>query len=257
MRTYLGRGLEKLLDLSELSRDEILYRNLPRLVMKLLRVYFRLEVEGLENIPRKGPALITPNHSGYSGFDALIVAHEISHGLKRFPRVLTHHLWFLNQTTAIPMQKLGFISANLKNADAQLNRQNLVMVFPEGELGNFKPTHKMYQLQDFKRGFIRMAIQHGCPIIPVLVIGAEETHINLKQIRLPKILEDLVLPLPLNIFPLPVKWKIKFLEPIYLPYGPEVLGDRELMHELADDIRTRMQKELSKELSKRESIFFG
>lgn len=239
------------------NSENLIYRVLPHFVAELARTYFRLQVEGTENIPRRGPAIIAPNHSGYSGFDALLLAHEIKKSTGRIPRVLTHHLWFATQATAVPAEKFGFIEATTSNATSQLNKNNLVILFPEGERGNFKPSAERYHLQEFKRGFIRLAIQRQCPIIPTLVIGAEETHINLAQLKLSKYLPGLILPLPLNIIPLPAKWKIVFLQPIELPYKPEAADDRELVAELASEIKENMQKQIRKELEKRGSAFFS
>lgn len=237
------------------ATERLIYRAFPKFVMEIARRYFRLEVEGLENIPRRGAGIIAPNHSGYSGFDALLLAHEIHRGSGRLPRILTHHFWFLTKATAIPAEKVGFIEATTENGLHQLSRNNLVILFPEGEHGNFKPTAKRYHLQEFKRGFIRMALEKQCPIIPVLIIGAEETHINLAQLKLTKFLRGAVLPLPLNIIPLPAKWIIKFLPPIHLPYQPNAQNDRELVREIAEEIRESMQRALSSEVKKRESVF--
>jgi 1-acyl-sn-glycerol-3-phosphate acyltransferase len=137
-----------------------------------------------------------------------------------------------------------------------LKKKNLVVLFPEGESGNFKPTHEAYALQEFKRGFVRMALRNQCPIVPVIIIGAEETHINLSQLKFSKYLRGIVLPLPLNIIPLPVKWKIRFLPPIHLPYKASAADDVELVYEIAADVRARMQHAIKEELKKRSSIFF-
>jgi len=102
--------------------------------------------------------------------------------------VLTHHLWFLTKTTAIPANKLGFIEATSENGLKALKKNQLVVLFPEGEYGNFKPSSKAYQLQEFKRGFIRMALATNSPIIPTLILGAEETHVNLSRLKLTKFL---------------------------------------------------------------------
>lgn len=244
-----------LFNLHSLDQDTLLYRVFPRFLMQILRRYFRLEIEGLENIPRRGAALICPNHSGYSGFDALLLAHVLNNDIKRIPRVLTHHLWFLTKTTSIPAQKMGFTEATLDNGINALKKNNLVVIFPEGESGNFKPTSQMYELQEFRRGFVRMALKTKSPIIPTLILGAEETHINLSQLKLTKYLRGLVLPLPLNVIPLPVKWKIKFLPPIYLPYKKEAGDDRELVYEIAADIREQMQDALAEEVHKRKGLF--
>ncbi|MEQ1875382.1 MAG: lysophospholipid acyltransferase family protein [Bdellovibrionia bacterium] len=251
MKNFFEKRKQRLFGLKDLPRDVLLYRVMPHFFLEVIRKYFRLEVEGLEHLPRKGPAIILPNHSGYSGFDAVMLSHEIHKATERVPRVLTHHLWFLTQATALPAQKMGFVEATTANGLTMLKKNNLIVLFPEGEQGNFKPTTKRYRLQEFKRGFVRMALQARAPIIPTLIIGAEETHINLRQLKFTKYLFGSVLPLPLNVIPLPVKWRIKFLEPLYFPYKPSAANDPELVRELASDVRERMQRALNHELSQR------
>ena len=56
---------------------------------------------------------------------------------------------------------------------------------------------------------------------------------------------SLILPVPLNLIPLPVKWKIVFLPQIKLPYRPEAAEDAELIAELSSEIREEMQESLS------------
>ncbi len=256
MENFFKKSKEKIFNLTQAPKEVLIYRIMPKFCLEIVRKYFRLEVEGLENIPKKGRALLIPNHSGYSGFDAVIIGNEVHNHLSRIPRILTHRLWFFTKATSIPAQKMGFIEATTQNGLKLLEKNNLVVLFPEGENGNFKPTSHKYRLQEFKRGFVRMALKTRAPIVPVLVIGAEETHINLKKLKFTKYLIGSVLPLPLNIVPLPVKWKIKFLEPIVLPYGPDAVNDAELVHEIADDIRDTMQEVLTKELASRKSVFF-
>lgn len=255
MINFFKKPKSKLFNLKGLDQETLIYRVLPRLLMQIMRKYFRLQVEGIENVPKRGAALICPNHSGYSGFDALLLAHILNQDAKRIPRVLTHHLWFLTKTTAIPAQKMGFTEATIENGLQALHKNNLVVIFPEGEKGNFKPTSQMYELQEFRRGFIRLALETQSPIIPTLIVGAEETHINLSQLKLTKYLRGLVLPLPLNVLPLPVKWKIKFLPPIYLPYKKEAAQDRDLVLELAAEIQEQMQDALAEEMHKRSGLF--
>ena len=254
--SWFFKDNEKTFNLKELDPQRLMYRVMPYLLAEIMTKYFRMTIEGLENIPRKGPALITPNHSGYSGFDAFLLGHHIHKATQRTARVLTHKLWFINKTTAIPMEKMGFIEATKSNGIKHLKKNNLVVLFPEGEYGNFKPSNKAYHLQEFKRGFIRMAIASQCPIIPTLILGAEETHINLAQLKFTKFLRGTVLPLPLNIIPLPARWHIIFMEPIFLPYSEEQLEDRELIADLSTDIRERMQTRLSLEVNKRKNLYF-
>lgn len=256
MINFFKKPNEKVFNLSELHHDTLLYKVFPRLFMEIMKKYFRLEIVGIENIPHKGPVIIAPNHSGFSGFDAMILAYILQQNTKRIPRVLTHHLWFLTETTALPASKLGFTEATYENGVNLLKKKNLIVLFPEGEHGNFKPSTKRYQLQEFKRGFVRMAIETGAQIVPTIVLGAEETHINLQQLKFTKFLRGLVLPLPLNVIPLPAKWKIIFEKPVYLPYEPDKVNDKELCHELATEIQESLQKKINKEVKKRGSGFF-
>ncbi len=255
MNNFLTKPNKKIFNLKSLDRDTLIFRVLPRFLLEILRKYFRMEVEGAKNIPRSGAVIIAPNHSGFSGFDAFLLGHIIQQEARRIPRVMTHHFWFLTETTAIPAQKMGFTEATYENGVNSLKRGKAIVLFPEGENGNFKPTSERYQLQEFKRGFVRMALEAGCPIVPTIVLGAEETHINLKKLKFTKFLKGSVIPLPLNILPLPAKWRIRFLEPITLPYKPSAMNDKDLVHEIAQDIQEKMQLAIEEELHKRGNPF--
>lgn len=255
MKNFLTKPNEKLFGLRELDRDTLIFRVLPRFLLEILRKYFRLEVSGVENIPRRGAVILAPNHSGYSGFDAFLLGHIVQQEAKRIPRVLTHHFWFLTETTAIPAQKMGFTEATYENGLNALKKGNAIVLFPEGEHGNFKPTTERYQLQEFKRGFVRMALEAQCPIVPVVILGAEETHINLKKLKFTKFLRGSVIPLPLNIIPLPAKWRIQFLKPITLPYKADKVNDNELVHEIAQDLQEQMQQAVEAALNDRGNPF--
>lgn len=256
MKKFFKSPNEKFFEgLENLDRDQLLYRVMPEFLMELMSRYFRLSIEGEENIPRKGRVLITPNHSGYSGFDAMMLTHILKKTTGRTARVLTHHLWFLTETTSLPAQKLGFVEATRDNGIKFLKRNQQVVIFPEGEDGNFKSSSKAYRLQEFKRGFVRMALRTQAPIVPTLIIGAEESHINLKKLKLTPFLRGLVLPLPLNVIPLPVKWKIIFMEPIHFPFPPSSASDRETVLDLAQMLREKMQRKLNEKLKDR-SLFF-
>jgi len=248
---------EKLTNLRGMNKEELAFELFPHFLAEVLSRYFRMDVVGGSNIPKEGSAILAPNHSGYSGFDAFLLGHHITKQSARQAQILTHKLWFASQVTGKIMEKMGFIEATTNNGIEKLKEDQLVVLFPEGEYGNFKPTTKRYHLQKFKRGFIRMAIRTHSPIVPTLIVGAEETHINLAQLRITKYLKGkgLVLPVPLNIVPLPVKWQIHFLEPVYLPYDADKADDSELVHEWAEDIRETMQGYLTKVVQERQGLF--
>lgn len=229
----------------------ILSRTTIDIFLELIARYHRMEVEGLENVPATGPAILLPNHSGFLGFDALLLSHLIRRHRRRVPRILLHRLWFAGGLIEKQARNLGFLEATYANGLSALEKNKLVMLFPEAEEGNFKPINEKYRLRQFRKGFVRMAARTGAPVIPVIIIGAEETHINLGQV---KILNQL-LPLPLNYFPLPAKWKIKFLPPLRFAAAPGELKLEKKAERAADSVRRDMQAALKKELAQRKYVY--
>jgi 1-acyl-sn-glycerol-3-phosphate acyltransferase len=230
----------------------------PKLLFQTLKTYFRIEVEGLEHIPKKGKALIIPNHSGCSGLDAVILGQTLYQEIKRIPRILT--LWTL--FSAFPPlaslgQKLGLKRATAKTGLETLRKNNLLILFPEGVEGSFKPSSQRYHLQHFDYGFVRLALLSDSPIIPCVILGAEETNINLGKIPFSKNPRGFILPIPFNLFPLPAKWKIRFLPAIDLSHlAIQDTHDKEQLQMQADSIKKTMQRAIESELSKRRYVFF-
>lgn len=232
-------------------------KEIPLFLLEIVRKYFRLEVEGLENIPKKGRALIVPNHSGVTALDAVMVGNEIQRSIKRVPRILAHPLWFVGPHIRILAKKMGLEEADKTAGERLLRAGRCVMIFPEGAAGNFKPTAHRYKLQEFRRGFVRMAMATKTPIVPVVVIGAEETNINLSSIALTKVLKGTIIPIPLNVLPLPAKWKIIFLPKISMAkYSKKDAANSALVHEISEHVRDLIQKRIDEELAKRDWIYF-
>jgi 1-acyl-sn-glycerol-3-phosphate acyltransferase len=245
--TDLARG--------RVSREDLAFRLLPAFTLEIIRRYLRVESAGLENIPPTGPAIVISNHSGYAGFDAVMLANEIYRKTGRRARMVAHKLWFLGKPVQVLSEKMGLIEADLNSALEALRKGEIIILFPEGEAGNFKPSSRRYRLQEFKRGFVRLAMISKAPIIPAAVIGAEETHINVSQIKITKYLLGIVVPVPLNIIPLPVQWKIQLYPPIELDSRPSDALDREKVYRETRRIRHQLQREIIKELRRRGANF--
>ncbi len=230
---------------------------IPLFLLEIARKYFRLEVEGIENVPKRGNCLIVPNHSGITALDAVMVSNEIHRTVKRVPKILAHPLWFVGPQIRILAKKMGLEEANKDAGEHLLKKGRLVMIFPEGAAGNFKPTAQRYQLQEFRRGFVRMAMATKAPIVPVVVIGAEEANINLSNISFAKSLKGTIIPIPLNVIPLPAKWKIIFLPPVDMSkFSKKDAADHDLVHRTSESVRTLIQERINSELAKREWIYF-
>jgi 1-acyl-sn-glycerol-3-phosphate acyltransferase len=236
------------------------------------RYWFRVEVEGIENVPSEGGALIVSNHSGALPPDApmIIQAIRLEHRAPRPVYMLGEH-WFKGYPgVSMLTSKMGLVAAHPANAQRLLrDEERLVLVFPEGQKATRKLFWQRYQLRRFGRGgFVRTAMRAGVPIVPVALIGGEEAMPIFAHVPLLQRLTGLIY-FPVNhAFPqfglaaalmyLPAKFRIRFLDPVDLSrYGPEDAEDLALVQRLSERIRTRIQEELDDLLLARRSVWFG
>lgn len=224
---------------------------------KLIRSYCRVTVDGLDRIP-SGPAILACNHTGWLGLDYANLAITIHDDLGRIPNGVVHEMWFRNERIADVARRLGLVPATKDNMVRLLRRGRLVVVFPEAEHGAFKATGKeKYKMLEFKRGFVRVAMETGAPIVPIAILGGEEANPVLGTLSLTDKLFRLPLPIPRNILPRPVKWRIGVTSPISMKgYTKADAGDREAVHALALRVRNRIQRELKRQIKKRGNPVF-
>jgi 1-acyl-sn-glycerol-3-phosphate acyltransferase len=236
----------------------------------MYQTYWRVETTGLENVPDEGRALLVCNHSGQLPWDGAMVGTAIytEHPNQRIVRNL-YADWFptLPFVSAF-LTRLGQALANEENGVRLLVQEQLVSVFPEGVKGVGKLYRERYQLARFGRGgFVRMALHSGAPMIPVSIVGAEETYISLAKV--PFIARMIGFPFfPITItwpwlgllgfIPFPTKWYIDFGAPIDTDsYGPEAANNLVLVSQLSDQMRNLIQGMVLDRLSKRRSVLFG
>jgi len=245
------------MDVIELAHRAHL-KSIARQWLGLLRAYFRIEISGVENIPLRKGALIVPNHSGFAGFDAVLLTYIIKRETRRRPRILAHRAYFdLSETLKEVSQSLGLRKASISEGIEILKKEQLLVIFPEGETGNFKSFVQRYHLQKFHTGYLRMAIESQKPIVPCVVVGAEDAHLNWGNIDLTGFVKGLRIPMPINLLPLPSKWRIRFL-PVIEPAGfdPKILSDPKALAREADAFRKVLQKEILVEKKKRRYTYF-
>lgn len=177
--------------------------------------YFRLQASGLEHLPHRGPAIIVANHSGWMGLDALLLAHVIRRRTGRNCRIMAHRAYFdwVRGIRRIALSR-GLRRPRCDEALRTLAHGHLLIVFPEGEAGNFKSSLKRYRLQPFHKGFVRIARRSGAPVIPCAIAGAEESQLNLGSALLGVGRRRLRVPIPVPLPPLPSRWRIRFFPPI-------------------------------------------
>jgi len=232
--------------------------------------YFRVETRGVENIAEAGRVLVVANHSGTLPYDGCMVhaTTRINHPQRRLLRPLVENFVYHMPYLGRFMARCGAVRACQENAQALLEADEAVLVFPEGVKGIGKLYKRRYRLQRFGRGgAVKLALKTGSPIVPCAVIGAEESMPLLSKVSwlarplgLPYIPITPTLPLlgPLGLLPLPTKWWIEFAEPIDVSqYGPDAIRDRVLVNRLNEQLRTTIQEMIERRLDRRHSVFLG
>ena len=185
-----------------------------------LRQMFRMHPDGLEHVPRRGAAIVCPNHLGL--LDPLFIAMAIPRRIVFIGKSdywnAWQTRWLMEIAGGIPVDRDDGTKAkgSLDSGIEVLKRgDDLLGIFPEGTRS---PDGRLFK---GKTGAARMALEVGCPIIPAGLIGTEA--VLPKGATVPKLL--------------PVK--VRFGAPMYVPEGAHedahllrVFTD-ELMHEIA------------------------
>ncbi len=232
--------------------------------------YFRVEASGLEHIPDQGRCLLIANHSGTLPADGLMIklAVKREHPSPRDVRWLAEDFLFHFPFLGSISNRIGAVRACQENAERLLRQEALVAVFPEGVKGIGKLYKDRYRLQRFGRGgFIKLALRMRAPIVPVGIIGGEETNPLLyrldalgKAFGFPYIPITPTFPLlgPVGLAPLPTKWRVVFgprLE--FSEYDADAADDEVLVSRLTERVRASIQELVDGALGSRTSIWFG
>jgi 1-acyl-sn-glycerol-3-phosphate acyltransferase len=270
LRDYLP-GVEPERTLTDWGRSERIEGLMDRTLVEFYyRYWFRCEVEGIENIPAQGGALLVSNHSGALPPDAPMIGKAIKeeHPRPRPLNITVEHFFKGYPGFSVLLPKIGCVAAHPANVHRLLyDEEQLVLVFPEGRKGTEKLYKDRYRLRRFGRGgFVEAAMRAQAPIVPVCVVGAEEAAPVFAQAKLLQKLTGLLYFPITPTFPhfgllgmlgyLPAKFKIRFLEPIH--FDQEGMHrDKSMVQSVAHDVRRRIQENVWQMVGERESVWFG
>jgi 1-acyl-sn-glycerol-3-phosphate acyltransferase len=156
------------------GRDiESIYHLTRSLVIPALGAWFRFHIQGIDNVPKKGPAILALNHISY--LDPLAAAYAVDRAGRR-PRFLAKAELFDDRRIAWVLKGTGQILVRRGTRDAPmaldhalgaLARGEVVVVFPEGTVTTDPELKPMRP----KSGTARLALQSGAPLIPAAVWG--------------------------------------------------------------------------------------
>ncbi len=229
----------------------------------LASLWFRGEVRGLGNVPEEGGVLLVGNHSGGNmSPDSLVftLAFSTYFGVERRFHQLAHNL-VLSMPGLGFLRKYGTVAASPHNAARALESGAAVLVYPGGDHEVHRPSWEGNTVNfDGRRGFVRLALEHDVPIVPVVSIGGQETALFLgrgeglarllmldRLFRLKVLPLSIALPWGLNVgdflghVALPAKITIEVMPAIHLrdQFGPQPDVD-----EVYDHVTTTMQETL-------------
>ena len=235
------------------GRDpEFIRRN--QAVLERFANYYKPEVRGFEHLPEKGPFLIVGNHSGGMtppDLPILMTAWWRSRGVEEPVYGLFHSAFLSIPGIGPACRRAGGMDASPDNAERVLSAGGSVVVFPGGDHEVFRPWSERDKIVFAgRKGFIRLALKTGVPMIPMVSCGAHDSVIVLSRgDRLARFLPHLRLmrakvnPIMLPLPPLPTQVTVQLGPPIRLSdrYGPEHATDPDVLDKLYDEITGSMQ----------------
>jgi len=190
----------------------------------LLARYHRLEVRGLGRIP-EGPAVLVGNHNGgFNPVDGLFLIHYYRQlGYDKPVYILAHDILFKHPKVAAVLHSVGILPATRKMARRVLEQGHKLLVFPGGDIENMRPYQDRRKVVlAGRKGFARIAREHGVPIVPIVSAGSHETLIVLSQGR--RLAKALRLPRWARVHSLPIMlalpWGVLAGPTCALPYLP-------------------------------------
>ncbi len=257
------------------TADDVRTRD-PELVVTMLelarwfgRHYFRLRIEGVEDMPASGPVLLVGNHNG--GFlpsDGFFTSLAIldRFGPERAMYALGHDFLFEDPVLRRYALRLGILRAGHLSAHHAFEAGGCVLVYPGSDLDTFRPFRDRDRIVlGGRTGFLELALREQVPIVPIVSTGTHEQFIVLargdrlsKRLHAHRWTRAEVLPLVFSVpwgitsgffpyLPLPAQTTVSFLPPLRWPeLGPEAANDPRALARCYLEVETAMQTELDR-----------
>ena len=237
-----------------------------KIALWLYRNYWRVEVDGVTNVPGSGRALLVANHAGIVPYDGAMIRTAIvaEHPQPRHARMLEagdeaelDEMWEVN--VKAPFRLIRLALPHLRRAG-----HGRIVNIASTDAKRYRDRYRIRRLG--RGGFVQVALRTGAPIIPVAVVGSEEVHPVLADLQpLARLLGMPNFPITptfpwlglAGLAPLPSKWFIAFGKPIEVAqHGPDAVGDARLVLEISEQVREWIQTTVNQLRPRRQTIFF-
>src|SRR3954452_7016144 len=244
----------------------------------LVDYWFRMEIEGWDNIPEP-PALFVGIHSGAPFvWDAWTVGfHWWRHfGHERPIHGTAHDALMAAPVVGAYFRKMGVLPAAPDSIAGALAAGRDVALWPGGEIDSLRPwTQRDKAVLAGRTGFIRMAIQAGVPIVPIATVGGPDSMPVLatgkrlaRALQLDKVARLKMFPIALQApwgvspamlpeLPLPTKIRTAFQDPVRFEVDPERASDDDYVNRKYREVRRSIQSGMDALARRRDFPLFG
>ncbi len=168
-----------------LPTSTVLFPMASATVRLFARIYNRLELHGLENIPDRGPYILAPNHQSYLDGGLVLCGLRWRNVSKCYFYATEEHVAspltrFLARHSNVVVMELGNLKDSIQKLAQVLRNKKSIIIFPEGSR-----THTG-EIGPFKKTFAILSLELGVPIIPVRISGAYDALPRSSSFVLPK-----------------------------------------------------------------------
>ena len=244
----------------------------------LMDYWFRMEIEGFEKLPEP-PALLIGIHSGAPFvWDAWTVGFQWwrHFGPERPLHGTAHDALMAAPLMGAYFRKMGVLPAAPDSIAGALAAGRDVALWPGGEIDSLRPwTDRDTAVLAGRKGFVRMAITAGVPIVPIATVGGPDSMPVLatgrriaRALQLDKVARLKMFPFALQVpwgispamlpeIPLPTKIRTAFQEPVKVASDPAKAKDDEYVDRKYEEVRQSIQDGMDALARRRTFPVFG
>jgi 1-acyl-sn-glycerol-3-phosphate acyltransferase len=244
----------------------------------LVDYWFRMELDGWEHLP-PSPVLLVGIHSGAPFvWDAWTIGVQ---WWRRFGQERPLHGTAHDALMAIPVigryfRAMGVLPAAPDSIATALAEGRDVALWPGGEVDSLRPWVERDRANlAGRKGFVKMAIRAGVPIVPIATVGGADAMPVLMRgdrlsrlLKLDKLLRVKVFPLAISLpwgiapaalpqLPLPAKIRTRFMPAVELDTDPDRADDQAYVDEKYDEVQRSIQRGMDALARKRALPLFG
>jgi 1-acyl-sn-glycerol-3-phosphate acyltransferase len=193
------------------------------LLSPILRFFFRVRVEGVENVPDSGPVILASNHLSFSDsiFLPLVLKRRVTFVAKAEYFDDPKTAWFFRAVGQIPIKREGGSAADraLQSAREVLDRGGVLGIYPEGTRS---PDGRLYKGHT---GVARLALQTRAPVVAVAMIGTRQIQ------PIGQVVPRLFMPVT-----------IRFSQPMTFDRYGERAGDPTVLRQITDEVMFELRE---------------